>query len=585
MLSLLIFTSTFADDAVQWTEAEGGNGHWYARYPAQGNFDQMLSNAMAIGGNLASVTSAEENAFLAKFAGGVPGAAVYFGARSVAGCPGNFEWTDGSPWEYTNWGANQPMCYLGAPVGFEGDQWFDIFNYGMNAEAVIIEWSADCNGDGIVDYGQLVSGELADENNNGVPDCCDDYTCVPAFQWKTEDGGNGHWYQRRGSMDGPFEQARIGAVELGGHLVTYTSGEEEVFVEDRVGSSWLGLRRDSDTTPYYWITGEPLEYTNWYTGKPNTPGSHLAVSDFGGNDGWADAPNNGQSGVIVEWSADCNGDGIVDYGQILDGTFADANNNGVPDCCDEINCESAQWRIELGGNGHWYRAERSPGITWEQASIIAESTGGHLATPTTDEENTYLYGMTDSPAYWITDSYNNASGPYLGAVREAGAPAPDEGWYWVSGEPWEFTAWAPIQPNNANGNQDRMHFWNGTPERAAGWNDIPGGQSSEFPGSYIIEWSADCNLDGIVDYGQILDGTLEDLDANGIPDCCELGALCSECPGDLTENGTVDAADLGILLALWGTDGRNNPLADINVDGHIDGGDLGLLLFYWGACP
>jgi len=25
----------------------------------------------------------------------------------------------------------------------------------------------------------------------------------------------------------------------------------------------------------------------------------------------------------------------VDYGQILDGTFADTNGNGVPDCCDE----------------------------------------------------------------------------------------------------------------------------------------------------------------------------------------------------------------------------------------------------------
>jgi hypothetical protein len=40
-------------------------------------------------------------------------------------------------------------------------------------------------------------------------------------------------------------------------------------------------------------------------------------------------------GAIIEWSADCNGDGIVDYGQILDGTFEDANENGVPDCCEE----------------------------------------------------------------------------------------------------------------------------------------------------------------------------------------------------------------------------------------------------------
>ena len=30
----------------------------------------------------------------------------------------------------------------------------------------------------------------------------------------------------------------------------------------------------------------------------------------------------------------------MDYGQILDGTYADANGNGVPDCCDEgVSCD------------------------------------------------------------------------------------------------------------------------------------------------------------------------------------------------------------------------------------------------------
>ena len=598
------------DEPVQWSTAEGGNGHWYARYPAQSSFVQMLSNAMAIGGNLASVTSAEENAFLAKLAGGVPGAAVYFGARSVAGCPGNFEWTDGSPWEYTNWGANQPMCYLGAPVGFEGDKWYDIFNYGINAEAVIVEWSADCNGDGIVDYGLILDGTFPDANGNGVPDCCDEVNCDPT-QWALESGGNGHWYQAV-SLSCDWETAYEICIQRGGHLATPTSEEENLltfglslslwYMDGSDGRGpWLGGYQlkgsDEPAEGWTWVTDESWVFTSWDCANPDNSGGgfnelYLDYSTRGFLCGaepkptWNDAnANRVNPGFIIEWSADCNDDGIVDYGQILDGTFPDENENGIPDSCEEINRESVQWRVELGGNGHWYRTERSPGITWEQANIIAESTGGHLATPTTDEENTYLYGMIDSPAYWIVDSYNNASGPYLGAVREAGAPAPDEGWYWVSGEPWEFTAWAPIQPNNANGNQDRMHFWNGTPERAPGWNDISGGQSSEFPGSFIIEWSADCNNDGIVDHGQILDGSLEDLDTNGIPDCCELDSGCSACLGDITENGTVDAADLGILLALWGTDGRNNPLADINVDGHIDGGDLGLLLFYWGACP
>ncbi|MCH2160233.1 MAG: right-handed parallel beta-helix repeat-containing protein [Phycisphaerales bacterium] len=70
-----------------------------------------------------------------------------------------------------------------------------------------------------------------------------------------------------------------------------------------------------------------------------------------------------------------------------------------------------------------------------------------------------------------------------------------------------------------------------------------------------------------------------DTDGDGEPD------TCTHCPGDITENGEVNAADLGILLALWGTNGENNPGADINQDGIVNAADLGLLLGFWGGCP
>ncbi len=53
------------------------------------------------------------------------------------------------------------------------------------------------------------------------------------------------------------------------------------------------------------------------------------------------------------------------------------------------------------------------------------------------------------------------------------------------------------------------------------------------------------------------------------------------CPADLTGDGSVDGADLGLLLQSWGNTGA----ADLNADGIIDGADLGLLLSAWGACP
>ena len=54
------------------------------------------------------------------------------------------------------------------------------------------------------------------------------------------------------------------------------------------------------------------------------------------------------------------------------------------------------------------------------------------------------------------------------------------------------------------------------------------------------------------------------------------------CPSDLDGNDIVDAADLGIFLALWDT---TNADADLNEDGIVGSEDLGLLLSAWGQCP
>jgi autotransporter-associated beta strand protein len=56
--------------------------------------------------------------------------------------------------------------------------------------------------------------------------------------------------------------------------------------------------------------------------------------------------------------------------------------------------------------------------------------------------------------------------------------------------------------------------------------------------------------------------------------------IAPACEADLDGSGTVDGADLGLLLGAWGGAGA----ADLNGDGAVDGADLGLLLGAWGAC-
>ena len=51
--------------------------------------------------------------------------------------------------------------------------------------------------------------------------------------------------------------------------------------------------------------------------------------------------------------------------------------------------------------------------------------------------------------------------------------------------------------------------------------------------------------------------------------------------GDLTGDGTVGGADLGVLLAAWGEITEGSVVADLNGDGVVDGADLGILLAQW----
>ncbi len=58
-------------------------------------------------------------------------------------------------------------------------------------------------------------------------------------------------------------------------------------------------------------------------------------------------------------------------------------------------------------------------------------------------------------------------------------------------------------------------------------------------------------------------------------------AIRATCTFDLSGDGAVSGADLGLLLGNWGQPG----LGDFNADGSVTGADLGLLLGGWGPCP
>jgi hypothetical protein len=65
----------------------------------------------------------------------------------------------------------------------------------------------------------------------------------------------------------------------------------------------------------------------------------------------------------------------------------------------------------------------------------------------------------------------------------------------------------------------------------------------------------------------------------GVDDVKLFGFDCTPIrPADLNGDGTVDGADLGILLGNWGNAGAG----DIDGSGAVDGADLGALVADWG---
>jgi hypothetical protein len=263
------------------------------------------------------------------------------------------------------------VLFMGEASGPPTSRWNNIQPYYLNW-GYVVEWSADCNGDGVVDFSQCRDGTLSDFDGDNSPDCCESGApCVASnypVQWRTSDGGNGHWYQLVAAPGIGWSSASGYADALGATLASLTTPAENSFVVMAFAGRaarfpWIGLRQAPDAAEpaggWAWVSGEPLSWANWSPSEPNGDGSFDAdqaniwlVDEPDRPLGtWNDWHSGGPDGYVLEWSADCNSDGIVDYGQILQGQLADANADGVPDICQVPTCVDADLFRDFNVNG------------------------------------------------------------------------------------------------------------------------------------------------------------------------------------------------------------------------------------------
>lgn len=127
-------------------------------------------------------------------------------------------------------------------------------------------------------------------------------------------------------------------------------------------------------------------------------------------------------------------------------------------------------------NGNYYYLVDVP-VSWEEAEARCEKKGGHLATVTSAEENT-----------WIAQNIN----PYedhqswLGGLMDV-----NHKWHWITGEDWSYTSFGENQPDFYDSNE----YYLCTLHSGDKWNDgdLEGylGNSWISIEGYIIEWEGD----------------------------------------------------------------------------------------------
>ena len=117
--------------------------------------------------------------------------------------------------------------------------------------------------------------------------------------------------------------------------------------------------------------------------------------------------------------------------------------------------------------GHYYTATNEC-QTWIEANVYADGQyytdpvsgkplQGHLVTITSTEEQDFVYRT------FVNQEWTHA---WLGAYRVSDQGDPDDNWVWVTGEPWEYTHWAPGQPEaNDENRASMMNYTDGT------WHD------------------------------------------------------------------------------------------------------------------
>jgi hypothetical protein len=177
-----------------------------------------------------------------------------------------------------------------------------------------------------------------------------------------------------------WDQAKIEAESIGGHLATITTAEEWQTILNVLGGSfysakpqiWIGGRLQGSN--WVWDTAEIWQYTRWASGEPNS-GFTGRVEMVNNNGLWNDT-GSADAGYQIAGRAAY----LLEYGYPTDPTLADTDGDGFDDRSESLagtdpNNASVYPEAGVLGNSLYIRVY---GPDWDQAEQKAGQFGGHL---------------------------------------------------------------------------------------------------------------------------------------------------------------------------------------------------------------
>ncbi|KAK6180703.1 hypothetical protein SNE40_008704 [Patella caerulea] len=352
----------------------------------------------SIGGDLLSITSSVEQAYVTGRISGMQSTTLWIGANDMKS-EGGYGWTDKSPFSYMNWFAGEP-------------------NNAHNREDCVCMYTKNgmWNDNRCIARQGFACKKLGQTNSTTTAPTTSPATVASGMTWGCPD----LWKGYKGScylyipdllpQPDALSNCRVQSAEL----ASIPGRSENKYIQSLIPSkkntiAWIGLNDVRSESEFEWTDGNPVTYTNWASGDPNNLGGNQdCVGLLSSSGGWIDLKcadarpsvcRKPKSAVLKQ--------------VVIDG------------------CE--KFPGSLGYRGSCYLFVSKP-RNWYRAEGFCRSKKGHLATVYDNHVQAYLAAeiTLQGDHYWIGLNDYKSPGVYK----------------WSSRQQVSYTAWSDTHTGN-----------------------------------------------------------------------------------------------------------------------------------------